>query len=727
MMLLFLLSTAMVSGRQADDKRLSPWVRQVLADRQNNGMRRTEGQRACFLTAFVQTDGSSAAPILSEFGGKVYAQLGDIAIATLPLDKVEELSAHPLIRRIEANRTANVTMDTTGIVVNALPVYEKTAQHDAFTGKGVVLGIMDVGFDLTHPNFYDDQARSHYRIGAFWDQLSTDTVGSPFPVGRDYVGAETILAQGCSANGKTQGHGTHTLGIAAGSGYDTPYRGIAYESDLCVVCNAVSADTVYIDQSDYYKYTSATDALGFKYLFDYAESQGKPCVASFSEGYSPYIDHEDSLYADFLGKLCGPGRIIVASAGNESLNTTYAEKPVGTEVAGAFIRLYKKSGNYRIKTNGAVNICLYAYANGDGTPSHTLRISSADPRIEQQLQDTLFIQQDTCAVSLIRYPSAFDGDVVCFLQLSGNKDLSKLPPIALVAEGRESRVQIFGNSSNLLTNRDTDPRWNAAAYGHNVLAPGCFFSTVCVGSTTHRLGYTSFDGQYHDASFGGEKGLWSTFSSTGPTMDGMLKPDVTAPGGSVLSSYNSYYMEEHPEETGSYVAYSKVGERTYPWSSGSGTSMSCPVVAGIVALWLQANPTLTGDDVMEVLKRTCQHPDKEMAYPNNYYGYGEIDGYAGLLDILGISKVEAVSRHQPSGVRIWAGQDALHLDFAVRPSSPVTVSLYSLQGTLLFQQQLKATAAPEATLPLPVLAAGVYAVQLSGGGSEVTGSQLIRL
>ena len=155
--------------------------------------------------------------------------------------------------------------------------------------------------------------------------------------------------------------------------------------------------------------------------------------------------------------------------------------------------------------------------------------------------------------------------------------------------------------------------------------------------------------------------------------------------------------------------------------------MSCPVVAGIVALWLQANPTLTGDDVMEVLKRTCQHPDKEMAYPNNYYGYGEIDGYAGLLDILGISKVEAVSRHQPSGVRVWAGQGALHLDFAVRPSSPVTVSLYSLQGTLLFQQQLKATAAPEATLPLPVLAAGVYAVQLSGGGSEVTGSQLIRL
>ena len=39
-----------------------------------------------------------------------------------------------------------------------------------------------------------------------------------------------------------------------------------------------------IDPKDYYKYTYATDALGFKYIFDYAERMHQPCVINFSEG-----------------------------------------------------------------------------------------------------------------------------------------------------------------------------------------------------------------------------------------------------------------------------------------------------------------------------------------------------------------------------------------------------------------------------------------------------------
>ena len=60
----------------------------------------------------------------------------------------------------------------------------------------------------------------------------------------------------------------NTLGIAAGCGYDSPYRGMAYESDICLVSNAVSDDEQFIDSTDYYKYTYATDALGFKYIMD---------------------------------------------------------------------------------------------------------------------------------------------------------------------------------------------------------------------------------------------------------------------------------------------------------------------------------------------------------------------------------------------------------------------------------------------------------------------------
>ena len=184
------------------------------------------------------------------------------------------------------------------------------------------MGVMDVGFDLKHPTFSQEGT---CRISAFWDQLAPQE-GDALPVGCEYLTPQAISEKGCATDGLIQNHGTHTVGIAAGGGHDTNFRGVAFESDICLVNNAVTSDTSLIDNADFYKYTSATDALGFKYIFDYAERQHKPCVISFSEGYTPYIDQDDSLFAAFLGKMTGPGRILVASAGNESVLPTYMEK-----------------------------------------------------------------------------------------------------------------------------------------------------------------------------------------------------------------------------------------------------------------------------------------------------------------------------------------------------------------------------------------------------------------
>ncbi|MDO4195174.1 MAG: peptidase, partial [Prevotellaceae bacterium] len=99
-----------------------------------------------------------------------------------------------------------------------------------------------------------------------------------------------------SRDGLIQAHGSHTLGTAAGSGFGTKYRGIAFESDICLVNNAVNSDMELIAEQDVDKYTHATDALGFKYIFDYAKSQGKPCVISFSEGSTQDLYGDDILY-----------------------------------------------------------------------------------------------------------------------------------------------------------------------------------------------------------------------------------------------------------------------------------------------------------------------------------------------------------------------------------------------------------------------------------------------
>ena len=129
---------------------------------------------------------------------------------------------------------------------------------------------------------------------------------------------------------------------------------------------------------------------------------------------------------------------------------------------------------------------------------------------------------------------------------------------------------------------------------------------------------------------------------------------------------------------------------------------------------------------MGVISRTSRHPEEKLNYQNNIYGYGEIDGYKGLLDVLSLNRMETISQHQPQAVRVSADDNNLFLTFATVPTSPVRVSIYSVGGQQLVQYELT-PASTVATLPLPKLPAGIYAVQLTSREQQMTGSQLIRI
>ena len=481
---LLVLFIAVIGSQATDNRKLSSYV-QSLAKRQQEQpllSRATDASRQPkTLTAFVRIDADKADELWRTFGCKPYAMAGDIAIVSIPVSSLGPLSDHAAVHRIEASPSGRACMDTTAVIVGAdkLHLSPSNLHLPSFTGSGVIVGIMDIGFDLSHPNFLDATA-THSRISAIWDQLSKDTVGSTLPVGRDYIQPLTIDH---SADGLIQTHGTHTLGIAAGSGYNSPYQGIAPDADICLVNNAVSSDIVLIDSADIDKYTTATDALGFKYIFDYADREGKPCVASFSEGYPPILDQEDSLYAAFLDSLTGPGRIIVASAGNECVVNTYMEKHAGQEAAGAFLLGKDSTAFYRIRTHTPLHLSVLVYSS----PTITLDITSERFLKDSVLNDTLFIDTDTCTVTTERYPSTLTNDTVYTILFTANKRLWRMPPIAMILEGLESQVQLYGSSDNGLANRlDIDARWNAAEMSHNIHAPACFPSVICVGATAHR-------------------------------------------------------------------------------------------------------------------------------------------------------------------------------------------------------------------------------------------------
>ena len=137
-------------------------------------------------------------------------------------------------------------------------------------------------------------------------------------------------------------------------------------------------------------------------------------------------------------------------------------------------------------------------------------------------------------------------------------------------------------------------------------------------------------------------------------------------------------------------------------------------------MWLQADPTLTTERIKEVIARTSRHPDSRFDYPNYVYGHGEIDVYAGLLDILGLANaIPDLSTNQPERLHITLSDHTLRFDTAVAAAA---VRLYATDGRLLLS-----TRTTDGIVPLPEgLADGVYAVQVNTDDPRTTGSTLIR-
>ena len=741
MMVLMGVCTALQAQSSHEWRKMSSMVRMAARSasrtRRAMGSERTKRPHIC---ALVRIGGKTreAHAVLDEHESRVLAQWGDIYAADIPVDRLCGLAACASVERIEANEPCSILVDMTVEKVGVKTVREGTAEIPAFDGTGVVIGIEDIGFDLTHPNFYSRDF-SRYRIKRLWDQLSTDTLQSTLCVGRDYVDESSLLALKHSRDGESQTHGTHTAGIAAGSGAEGPdatslYIGMAPEADLCLVANATSNNADLIDKDIQYKYTSAVDLLGFQYIFDYAESVGKPCVISFSEGHHASMYDEDQLYYEVLDKMVGPGRIIVSAAGNEGREKTYLHKEASAEMAGTFINAKKKYlsllRSYDRQKN--LRVRLKFYVQGSESPlTYTVASQTVYDTPDSLYLDTLTVDgKKRFAVAMGAYPNYYEPEQTAYELMV--EDLvegtvgGKNAPISVELLGEGTEIEMFKYMGNMTTNT-LDPTLDQATNGHCILAPSCSESVISVGVTIYRTGVTNYLGEWKHAEEG-EGGARSTMSSMGPTLDGRIKPDVMAPGCNVISSYSTWYLEKNPKASDIRwdVRHFEYGGRTYPWNSNSGTSMAAPVVGGIIALWLQAKPTLTPQEAMEAIAATSRHDDPSLSYPNNVYGYGEIDAYKGLLYLLELDKTGIISTKNPHSAHISLRGNNVLVQMEQPATSAAGLSVYNLAGQKVFEVEL-AAAQTTYTVPLPPLASGVYAVQLNTGQANTTGSSLIRI
>ena len=188
------------------------------------------------------------------------------------------------------------------------------------------------------------------------------------------------------------------------------------------------------------------------------------------------------------------------------------------------------------------------------------------------------------------------------------------------------------------------------------------------------------------------------FSSYGPSADGRIKPTLSAMG--VASAV---------------LAPSGMAFR------GSGTSYACPVLAGMVAGFWQANPTLTAQQVIAALRSTASQanaPDNTLGYgiPNFVAAYNQLHPTAPLATLAGTAGAGALALFpNPSG----DGPLTLVLPVALQGQA-LQVRVLDARGAVVARQLVSATAGPQATLRLASLAKGVYTCEVSAGPTRRT-------
>ena len=157
-------------------------------------------------------------------------------------------------------------------------------------------------------------------------------------------------------------------------------------------------------------------------------------------------------------------------------------------------------------------------------------------------------------------------------------------------------------------------------------------------------------------------------------MNGRQIPMVAAPGTNILSAVSQFYIIDF--QTDKEKSYNK----DMTWQNGlydslTGTSMSSPAVAGIFALWLQADPTLSPEDLEAILKETCRTDDFTKASPQRF-GYGKVDAKRGLELVLERKGTAIRSLHTPT-----AAESAIYdLQGRKLNKKPTTKGLYINNG-----------------------------------------------
>ena len=638
---------------------------------------------------------------LARYGWRVVARVGDIATLEGCAASAPYISALPGIRYVKMPSRIHALMDSVRRQTNVNQVLHTQPGWNGprLTGKKVLFGIIDTDFDTHHKAFLDSNGLT--RFLALWDQVDT-MKGFPNRFGYGVIKNRSQLLYD-STFGLARGfHGTCMASYAAGSDLQTPYYGVAPDVSIAAV-KMGETDQDIID--------------GLNWLFSLADSLHLPCVVNLSLGVPEGPHDGTSLVDRAIDTLSAkPGHIVVGAAGNTGDKMAHVTFQVGqNQSAGTWmdadtaagrrysgIEMWGEAGKTFTDTFYLLDTMTMTYRkspvqfsttatrlyNPDTvfwTDSNTHKVDTAVLYVLTERADTLNSKPHLQAVMISKSARLFFGTTVTVAGTTGG-----------TVQGwhlYEKAFKSFGITGFL--NGD-------GAMSVNELG-GTAKRIITVGAYSSKRQVTLVTGEVIGA--GDTAGHTLTgYSSHGPTVDGRIKPDITAPGsivvGALARDITNASIVLWPDSPSVGGRYAETG----------GTSVSSPIVAGVVALMLQADSVLTWDRARQLIQQTALTDifTGTITTPNNNWGAGKVNALGAVSSLLKISAtghVVPVKEQEHYGLARLSGNRLRFSGAALPKVAKVFLEYFSIAGRCCLRHSIADAVRTDSYNALP---RGVY-------------------
>lgn len=772
-----LLSSARLRKARAEARKL-PVTTAVTAAAKEYGINTpTPVESPAMVGAFVELADGCTADDLREGGFSVLTVRGDIALCMVPADSAATMARQRAVRTMSIARDIHPAIATAKAAIGLDKVHAGTGLPATYTGKGVVAGVVDQGIDPNHLNFRNPDGST--RLGYFYNiKLANTTTGYEHKgyFGEDVKNFTTDSEEsyhGTHTLGILAGYHQGNVKMPDASKFTdvstpvpvteqpNPYLGAAPDVTLAAA-GCSSLNDMFI-------------AMGVDQLCSFSYEKQQPAVISMSLGSNVGPHDTNSILNRFLDMTATKSDdnplppVLCVSAGNEGdrrialkkrlkkgesfktllwpyLLQRTADDPDSKTVYQDNIAIYSPDQTRLVVTPRLYNVDRNYRVSasfpqiGDGHGAYYISDEYYQLDESDQINETLarwfygfigvggMIDEDVNRYYAMVDFALQDTDLN-FATKAGALTTSRQIPgfevkIADDADVPEEGILIecysSGQSTELFDYKQSG--FEIGDYNGTISDMAVCPKLIVVGSYNTADEWFCLDGLKSHYTGEGDyftPGRVSGFSSYGTLADGRNLPTVCAPGSTVVSSVNRYFTElddvkDQAAQLFQAVATDSDGRLNY-WKQEVGTSMSCPLVAGAIACWLEADPTLTYSDIQDVIAKTAVVDDDVRAGDPVKWGAGKFDALAGIKEVLRRAALPSVSADSDSRLIITPAGDNRWTIFAAGENN-LTASVYSMQGTLV---KSASADADELTIDLADLTPGVYAISANNLTSKI--------